>query len=123
MSFGQAIASGFKNYVNFTGRAARSEFWYWILFGVIVAVVMTIIDLAVFRDAAVRPLTTIADLALLLPTLAVSVRRMHDLDRSGWDVVVIWILVFGTIIRYIIWCCTRGTPGPNRFGPPPSTGS
>jgi uncharacterized membrane protein YhaH (DUF805 family) len=120
MTFGAAISSGFKNYVNFTGRAVRSEFWYWILFEVIASVVARIIDFAAFGRVA--PLSILVWLGLLLPTLAVSIRRMHDLDRSGWDIVVVYIPFIGAIVRYIIWAATAGTPGANRFGPPAPTG-
>src|SRR6516165_9783589 len=107
MGFGEAISSGFKNYVNFTGRAPRSEYWFWILFYVIVSVVTLVIDLALIRNSGVSPLNTLASLALFLPTLAVAVRRLHDIDRTGW-----WVLLnlttIGTLVL-IYWACLRGT--------------
>jgi uncharacterized membrane protein YhaH (DUF805 family) len=118
MGFGEAIASGFSNYVNFTGRAPRSEYWFWILFYIIVSVVTALIDLALFRGSAVSPLNTLASLALFLPTLAVAIRRLHDTDRSGWWVLIGLIPIVGWIIL-LIWYCAAGTPGPNRFGPDP----
>ena len=118
MNFGQAIASGFKKYVDFTGRAARSEFWYWTLFAFLASCAGAIIDAAM--GAAASPVQSIIGLALLLPGLAVSARRLHDLDRTAW-----WLLLLLTgigIILLIIWDCMRGTPGPNRFGPDPLAG-
>src|SRR5437016_12962566 len=113
MGFGEAISSGFSNYVRFEGRASRSEFWYWVLFGFLLGIVANIIDAVIGI-----PLTTsIASLGLLLPNLAVGARRLHDLDRTG-----LWLLLYLTIIGgilVIIWDCMKGTDGPNRFGPDP----
>jgi uncharacterized membrane protein YhaH (DUF805 family) len=83
MNFQQAIASGFHNYVTFSGRAARSEYWYWVLFAVLVAIATGIVDAALFPRMQVSPLNSLASLALFLPGLAVAVRRFHDLDRTG----------------------------------------
>ena len=120
MQFQDAIRSGFRNYVTFSGRASRSEFWYWTLFGFLVAAVSSILDSALFPSMSTGPISAITSLLLLLPGLAVSVRRLHDIDRTGW-----WILITLTIIGLIvllIWDCTKGTDGPNRFGPDPLAG-
>jgi uncharacterized membrane protein YhaH (DUF805 family) len=120
MQFGEAIASGFRNYVNFTDRASRSEFWYWTLFVVLLSIVTLAIDAFVFPMNELRPINSITGLVTFLPGLAVSVRRLHDLDRTGW-----WILIGLTgigIILLLVWDCMRGTPGPNRFGPDPLAG-
>jgi uncharacterized membrane protein YhaH (DUF805 family) len=121
MDFSQAIASGFRNYVNFSGRAARSEYWYWTLFVILVAVVTTILDTAIFPQNELGPINTVATVILFLPGLAVSVRRLHDIDRTGW-----WILLALTIIGIIlliVWACIKGTQGSNRFGPDPLAGA
>ena len=120
MNFTQAIASGFQNYVNFSGRAARSEYWFWTLFVVLLSIVAGLIDLALFRSLDFSPLQSLVGLGLFLPGLAVSIRRLHDLDRTGW-----WFLLVFTIIGAIVllvWNCMRGTIGPNRFGPDPLGG-
>ena len=102
MSFASAIRSGFANYANFKGRAARREYWWWALFTVLVqAVVSTIND----------DLGNVASLALLLPSVAVAVRRMHDTDRRGW-----WMLV---PIVNLVFALQKSQPVENRFGPPP----
>ena len=79
------------------------------------AIASTLLDLAIFPRVEMSPINTIAELALLLPGLAVAVRRLHDLDRTGWW----WLIVFTVIgiIVLIVWFCMRGTVGPNRFGP------
>jgi len=113
MNFQQAIVSGFQNYVNFSGRAARSEFWYWALFVILVNIAATLVDAAI----DVGLIGALASLALFLPGIAVSVRRLHDLDRTGW-----WLLIALTgvgIILLIIWDCMKGTTGPNQYGPDP----
>jgi uncharacterized membrane protein YhaH (DUF805 family) len=122
MSFGQAISAGFNNYVNFSGRASRSELWFWVLFIIIVNIVAGVIDGVVFGTGTmggkIGVISTLVGLALLIPSLAVEVRRLHDTDRSGWWLLLGLIPLIGAIIL-IVWFCTRGTPGPNRFGPPP----
>ena len=120
MNFQQAIVSGFNNYVNFSGRAARSEFWYWLLFALIVGSVTAILDTAIFPNSEVSPLNSVAGLILFLPGLAVSVRRLHDLDRTGWWMLLIFTVI--GIILLIVWDCTKGTTGSNRFGPDPLAG-
>jgi uncharacterized membrane protein YhaH (DUF805 family) len=116
MSFGEAIASGFRNYVNFSGRVGLDpEFWYWFLFTVMVAIVAGILDGSMFGDDESTPITLIANLVLVIPSVAIGVRRLHDIDRSGW-----WYLIVLTIIGVVLliyWACQPGTPGPNRFGP------
>jgi uncharacterized membrane protein YhaH (DUF805 family) len=111
MNFVDSIKLGFSNYVNFTGRACRSEYWYWILFAVIGAIVARIIDYVIGAPVVY----TIFGLAVLLPNIAIGVRRLHDTDRSGWWLFLSFIPLVGAIIL-IIWFCTKGTDGPNRFG-------
>jgi uncharacterized membrane protein YhaH (DUF805 family) len=112
MSFGEAIQSGFQNYVNFNGRSSRSAFWYWVLFAIIVGIVTGVIDYAL----GISLINPLAQLALLLPGIAISARRLHDIDRSGWWLLLAFIPLIGAIIL-IVWYCLAGTPGPNRFGP------
>jgi uncharacterized membrane protein YhaH (DUF805 family) len=114
MNFTQAISSGFSNYVNFAGRAIRSEYWYWVLFVIIAMIVTSIIDVVL----GIRLFEPIFALAVLLPGIAVGVRRLHDLDRSGWWLLLGFIPLIGAIVL-IVWFVGRGTPGPNRFGPDP----
>jgi uncharacterized membrane protein YhaH (DUF805 family) len=121
MGFTEAISAGFRNYVNFSGRAIRSEFWYWVLFAVLASIAAGLIDIALFGLEGSSAIESLVGLALFLPGLAVSVRRLHDLDRSGWWVLLGLIPLVGVIIL-IIWNCQRGTIGPNRFGPDPLGG-
>jgi uncharacterized membrane protein YhaH (DUF805 family) len=113
MNFVQAIRSGFSNYVQFGGRACRSEYWYWTLFSILASIVANVVD-ATLGTGIIGGIT---GLALLLPGLAVSARRLHDIDRTFW-----WVLITFTVIGVLVllyWDCLRGTVGPNRFGPDP----
>jgi uncharacterized membrane protein YhaH (DUF805 family) len=118
MNFAQAITSGFRNYVTFSGRAMRSEYWYWVLFTIIGGIVTVILDHAVFSDSDYSPLNAIFNLLCFLPSLAIAVRRLHDIDRTGW-----WLLIALTgigIIVLIVWACQKSDPAPNAYGPAPA---
>lgn len=116
MSFTQAIRSGFANYVNFSGRAVASEFWWWQLFVLLVAFAGGAIDGAFNLNADI--LADLWALATLLPGLAVSVRRLHDSDRSGWWLFALMIPFVGLVLL-VVWFIQDGTAGDNRFGPDP----
>src|SRR5438105_1179695 len=129
MSFGQAVASYFQNYVNFHGRAPRSAYWWVFLFNVIVAVITSILDQSLGIAYTMQgpagpislgygPIYSIYVLAILLPSLALSVRRLHDRDKSGWWFLLVFIPIVGAIIL-LIWFALPGTPGDNRFGTNP----
>ncbi|WP_345229517.1 DUF805 domain-containing protein [[Roseibacterium] beibuensis] len=113
-----AVRTCLSKYVDFSGRAQRSEFWWFYLFNIIGSAVANVIDTAVLGFPA---LSLIWMLGLILPGIAVSVRRMHDLDKSGWWIFIILIPIVGVIL-YIYWFVQRGTVGPNRFGPDPLAG-
>ncbi|MEA2937046.1 MAG: hypothetical protein QOC56_550 [Alphaproteobacteria bacterium] len=117
MNFPQAIEAGFRNYVNSRGRASRSEYWYWTLFALMVAIVSTVADATLFPANPWTPVATITGLALFLPGLAISIRRLHDIDKSGY-----WVLIALTIVGVLLliyWAVTPGTEGDNDFGPDP----
>lgn len=117
MDFVQAVSHCFHNYVSGAGRAARSEYWYFVLFSVVLSLCAGVLDAAIFSSFESGPLSLIVSLALFLPSVAVGIRRLHDIDRTGW-----WMLICFTvigIILLIIWACLRGTPGDNRYGPDP----
>jgi uncharacterized membrane protein YhaH (DUF805 family) len=118
MTFGEAVASGFANYAAFSGRASRSEFWFWVLFAIGGAVLANIADAAIFvYHPGLSPLNSLFTLAALMPTFSLAARRLHDVDRSGW-----WLLLAATGIGILIlayWFGLEGTAGPNRFGADP----
>lgn len=96
-----------KNYANFNGRARRSEYWYFTLFNILISFAIGYID----GSFGTVYLGTIYSLAVLVPSIAVAVRRMHDVNKSGWYCLI--------PIYNLILACTEGTVGPNDFGPDP----
>ena len=114
-----------KKYAVFGGRSRRKEYWFFVLFNIIVAMVLTAIDflLGTFSASAnVGLLSGIYSLAVLIPTIAVSIRRLHDIDRTGWWILISLIPVIGSIVLFI-FALLDGTPGSNRFGPNPKEAS
>ena len=104
MTFGESISVCFKKYVGFDGRAARSEFWWFALFTFLVSLALGIVS---------QSLSSLFSLAVLLPSLAVGSRRLHDTDRSAWFLLLWLIPVIGWIIL-IVWAIQEGKE-PNRF--------
>ena len=102
MNFQTAIRSGFQNYTNFKGRASRAEYWWWALFTVILSILLSSIS-----DST----GNLGSLVTLLPSIAVAIRRVHDVDRAGWFILV--------PIYNLVLVLRRGDSGENRFGPPP----
>ena len=119
MGFVEAIQSGFRNYVGFSGRAARSEYWYWALFYFIVGIVANVLDFSMGGGGGgVGVFSIIVGLVFLLPSLAMAFRRIHDRDKSAWFLLLGLIPLVGAIIL-IVWFCSEGNgrPEPVRAGP------
>lgn len=126
MTFSRAISTCFSNYANFSGRATRSEYWYFALFNFLINIsFFTITYIAAYNGSSstvgiISIISIIYSLAVLLPSLAVSVRRLHDTGRSGW-----WFLINLVFICYIgpIWfivlMCKDTDDGENEYGPVP----
>ena len=106
----QAIQLGFQNYANFSGRSNRSEYWWWTLFVVVIYFALNFLG-------AIVPLlgivTSLFGLVTLLPGLALGARRMHDIDKSGWYL-LLWLLPIIGWIWFLILACQRGTEGPHK---------
>ena len=111
-----------KNYVGFSGRSRRSEYWYFTLFYLVIAIVLSVLDGIVFGgsvDGKGTPvLSGLFMLAMLLPSIAVGIRRLHDTDRSGWWLLIGMIPILGAIVL-IVFFVQDSKPGENRFGPNP----
>jgi len=101
-----------ERYALFQGRAGRPEFWWFTLANVIVAVILNVLAAATSLFLVVY---VIYALALIVPSLAVAVRRLHDTDKSGWWILISLVPFVGGIIL-IVFLCLAGTPGPNRYG-------
>lgn len=114
-----------QKYVTFTGRARRKEYWWFALFTALVTTLLLIGDMILMGPDAMMtygagPLLGLGSLALFLPSLAVTVRRLHDHDRSGWFILLGLLPIIGAIVLFI-WYVQRGTVGANRYGPDPLT--
>jgi uncharacterized membrane protein YhaH (DUF805 family) len=107
-----------KQYADFNGRARRKEYWMFLLFNFIISLVLGILA-GVIRMPI---LATLYMLAVLVPAIAVGVRRMHDIGKSGWVLLVGLIPLVGGIIL-LVWAATEGTPGSNQYGPDPKQGA
>jgi uncharacterized membrane protein YhaH (DUF805 family) len=123
MNFFDAVKTCFVKYTNFSDRASRSECWLFVLFTCVVSLILMFLDALIAGlpfmdyDGAVSPLGMIWSIATFIPLLSVNVRRLHDVNRPGW-----WLLIELTVIGILLilfWCCKKGDEGENRFGPKP----
>ncbi|MEP1231016.1 MAG: DUF805 domain-containing protein [Litorimonas sp.] len=96
MDFVTAVKTCFRKYFRFGGRARRSEFWYWALFTIVAGMILGVIDVLLFDGVTeeLSPVSTLFSLVTFIPGLAVSWRRLHDINRSGWWVGGMYLAVF-----------------------------
>ena len=111
VGFGEAIAEGFRNILTFSGRASRSAFWWFALGAIIIDIVVAIIG----RAAHVVVIQYVVEIIVALVSLSLSVRRLHDTNRSGWWWLIGLIPIIGGIVLLVFYCLP-GTPGPNKSG-------
>tara|TARA_Y100000817_G_scaffold220010_1_gene173529 strand:- start:49 stop:423 length:375 start_codon:yes stop_codon:yes gene_type:complete len=118
MEFNEAYKTCLLNkYAAFSGRASRSEYWYFFLFLVLLAIVTSIIDAAIFPGNELMPTYSIFSLLTIIPSISAAARRLHDVDRSGW-----WQLLYFTIIGSLLvlyWLIKKGDAGDNKYGTNP----
>ena len=109
-----------KNYAVFSGRATRKEYWMFYLFNFIFILVASVLDMVIFLMPfwGLGPLYVIYAVAILIPSLAVAVRRLHDVGKSGWYVLINLIPIAGPI-WFLVLMCTDSQPGENKYGPNP----
>ncbi|MES2256096.1 MAG: DUF805 domain-containing protein [Pseudomonadota bacterium] len=117
MTLGQSVQSCYSNYATFSGRAARSEYWFFVLYQCLVGFVCGLL----MAFGIGQLLLWLFVVANLLPAISVTVRRLHDTDHSGWWYWIALVPLVGAILL-IVWFCTRGTSGANRFGSDPLSG-
>jgi uncharacterized membrane protein YhaH (DUF805 family) len=113
-----------RQYADFEGRARRTEYWMFVLFSVIISIVLNVLDNLLglgFMAGTAGWLSLLYSLAVLLPSLGVSVRRLHDTGRSGWWVLIALVPLVGAIVL-IVFTATEGNRGPNAYGPDPKVG-
>ncbi|HUP99442.1 MAG TPA: DUF805 domain-containing protein [Aeromicrobium sp.] len=116
MSFQEAIKSVLGNYAKFDGRARRSEYWYWALAVLVAEVIVLAIRAAASGLGQILYFALV--LAVLVPSLAVGVRRLHDTGRSGWWLLIALIPIIGAIVL-IVFYVQDSQPGANEYGPSP----
>jgi len=110
-----------KKYVVFSGRARRKEYWYFVLFNILISIGLSFIDAAtgtVNAETGYGLLSSIYSLAVLIPSLAVLMRRLHDTDRSGWWILIGLIPVIGWIVL-LVFLVQDSHPGQNQYGDNP----
>lgn len=102
-----------KKFADFEGRARRKEYWMFVLFSIIVSIPLSIIDAMLFNTAegGVGIFGLIFQLAILVPSIAVAIRRMHDVGKSGWHILIPFYNLYLAV--------TEGDRGPNQYGPDP----
>jgi len=116
----RAVRTGIGKFADFSGRSSRPEYWYLMLPVIILLVAAELLDMLLLNGMMV--LSPILGLATFVPMLSAGMRRLHDIDRSGWWLLVALIPVVGALV-VVYLCCQPGTTGENRFGPEPSTAS
>ncbi len=117
MNFWEAINSAFKNYATFKGRACRSEFWYFFLFCILISLIAQQIDFALHQNES-GAISGIVSIILLVPGIALQVRRLHDIGKSGWWFFLNLIPLLGQI-ALIVFSCMRGHAETNQYGDNP----
>jgi uncharacterized membrane protein YhaH (DUF805 family) len=123
----QAADTVLSNYFTFSGRANRAEYWWWMLFMFLTAVVMVLVDAFLiapsFGQSALTPkgsspASVVTNLLLFFPSLTVTVRRLHDIDRSGLWIFIAFVPLIGALLL-LFWSLQGGTQGSNSYGPAP----
>lgn len=117
LTFKQAIELAYRRVKDWEGRSGRAEFWWFVLFYFIVAIILSLLAGEDGPGFALGLLAFVVTLVNFIVMLAAAVRRLHDTGRSGWWVLLGLIPIIGTIIL-IIWYAQKGDPLPNRYGAP-----
>ncbi|MEP1768090.1 MAG: DUF805 domain-containing protein [Sulfitobacter sp.] len=116
-SFQGALKDGFARYVDFRTRSTRSQFWWWSLWSILFGIAASIVDAIIgFGDSG--PVNGLVSLAILLPSIAVAIRRLHDIGRSGWWYLFVFLPIIGWILL-IVFFCTKTDENTNQWGNPP----
>ena len=134
MTFVESVTTVFSKFVTWQGRASRSEYWYFLLFSIILYILASIVDRILGTTFSINnPVTgepqslgygyayVLVALGLLLPALSVLIRRLHDTNHSGWWYWIVLIPLIGAILL-LVWLCSRGTNGTNDYGADPLGG-
>lgn len=118
-AFTTSVKRALSRYVDFAGRAPRAEFWWWILFTLLVQLATQTLDAAIFGTGpdAGQPISMLVSLGILLPNIAVAIRRLHDTGRTGWWLLIALVPVLGILVL-IYFYIQPSEEGDNAYGPP-----
>ena len=116
MGFADSVFLGYENWRNFSGRACRSEFWHFALFSFVIGLFVFIFG-GLIEDWRYLILACLYAVFVGIPGFSLAVRRLHDLNSTGWAIIIFWIPIIGSLIM-LISMCWRGTDGDNKYGPP-----
>lgn len=116
-TFVGALKDGFARYVDFKTRSTRSQYWWFTLWSLIISIVTGTIDLSLGMGDT-GPVGLIASIVLFLPSIAVAIRRLHDIGRTGWWMLLVFIPLIGWIVLLVFYC-TKSEGYPNKWGPEP----
>jgi uncharacterized membrane protein YhaH (DUF805 family) len=124
VGFGEAVSRGFRKYFAFSGRATHAEYWWWVLFAVLVRVILRVVDsMTGGYDGYIGPIEVALIggffiWATLIPSLSLGARRLHDINRTGWWLLLIFAVLIGWIVL-TMWAIGREDRGPNKYGTAP----
>lgn len=140
MEFTEAVGTCFAKFADFSGRARRSEYWWWVLFTLFGTFGLAILDAITSGSGDTGPLVALFSLVTFIPSISVTARRLHDIDRTGWwqiwpvPLLILTLMAAGVsaalaglftllaalfLVIYLFWLMMRGTHGDNQFGPDP----
>jgi uncharacterized membrane protein YhaH (DUF805 family) len=110
-----------KKYAVFSGRARRKEYWFFVLFNIIIGLALTFIDFSTGLydvESEIGLLSSLYSLTVLVPGIAVTIRRLHDTSRTGWWFLIAFVPIIGVIVL-LVFMVFDSTPGDNQYGPNP----
>lgn len=117
----EAYKKAWQNYANFSGRASRADYWWFTLANMLVSAAFSLLGTMggdSFLGTIIVAVSAIYSLAVFIPSLAVCIRRLHDIEKSGWWYLIVLVPCIGSIV-FLVFCCMAGTPGDNKYGPDP----
>lgn len=112
----EAYKKFFRNYTNFSGRSTRSDYWWVVLANFLIGFVIGFIGGLIGADKFVKIITSVYELAIIVPAIAIVIRRLHDINKSGWCYLLILIPIIGWIIL-LVYFCTPSVNENNKYGP------
>ena len=115
--FADAVLSALARYTDIQGRTARREYWLFTLFLFAASLATLGLDLGIWRSMDFTPINALFAFLTVIPSLTASIRRLHDIGRSGWWLLVLVVPLLGIVV-FVYWACLRGDQLANRYGPP-----